>query len=81
MAISDWLTNYKLAEYIPLLENNGYENTELLVDITQEELLDLGVQKVGHRKKLTSALSNWPKKEHFFQTKPVSLVHEEVCRR
>ena len=74
MAISDWLNNYKLTDYIPHLENNGYESTELLVDITHDELLDLGIQKVGHRKKLMSALSNWPKKEHFFQTKPVSLV-------
>ena len=74
MAISDWLTGYKLSDYIPLLESNGYETTELLVDITQEELADLGVHKVGHRKKLISALSNWPQKEHFFLSKPVSYV-------
>ena len=71
MPILEWLTSYKLADYAPVLERNGYETTELLVGITHEELQDMGINKIGHRKKLISALSNWPMREHFFQVKPV----------
>lgn len=72
MAITEWLTSYKLADYGSVLESNGYETTELLVGISHEELQEMGINKIGHRKKLLSALSNWPQRESFFHTKPVS---------
>lgn len=36
IAIGDWLTGYKLQDYIPLFEAHGYDNTDLLAGITQE---------------------------------------------
>ena len=71
MPISEWLMGYKLADYAPVLEGNGYETTELLVGVSHEELQEMGINKMGHRKKLLSALSNWPQQESFFQEKPV----------
>lgn len=72
MPIQEWLTSYKLSDYAPVLEGNGYETTELMVGISHEELQEMGVNKIGHRKKMLSALSNCPQREHFFQVKPVS---------
>ena len=72
MPVLECLTAYKLADYAPVLEGNGYETTELMVGISHEELQEMGIIKIGHRKKLLSALSNWPPREHFFQVKPVS---------
>ena len=75
MPISEWLMGYKLADYAPVLEGNGYETTELLVGISHEELQEMGINKIGHRKKLLSALSNWPLQESFFQVKPVGYCN------
>ena len=71
MAISKWLTGYKLVDYISIFEACGYETTELLVGVTSDELQEMGISKIGHRKKIISALDHWHHKEHFFQTKPV----------
>ena len=93
---ADWLALYKLQDYVPLFEANGYDNTDFLVGISQEvslaqttsgvgggevagdehlfcvqELVELGVQKVGHRKKILAALSNITTRDHLFTTKPV----------
>lgn len=32
----EWLTAYKLQEYVPIFEAQGYDNTEFLAGITQE---------------------------------------------
>jgi hypothetical protein len=62
-----------MAEYAPMFEGNGYDTTELLVGIPHEELQEIGITKIGHRKKLISALSGWPQKDQFFQVKPESV--------
>ena len=67
----EWLTSYKLADYAPVLEGNGYDTTELMIGITHEELQEMGITKIGHRKKLISALTAWPQDDHFLQVKPV----------
>ena len=36
-----------------------------------QELVELGVQKVGHRKKILAALTNITARDHLFSTKPV----------
>lgn len=71
MPVSEWLMTYKLADYVPVFEGNGYDTTELMVGITHEELQEMGITKIGHRKKLISALAIWPPRDHYFQVKPV----------
>ena len=73
MPVSEWLTSYKLADYVTVFEANGYDTTELTVGITQDELQEMGVTKIGHRKKLITALASWPQKDHFFHVKPVCV--------
>ncbi|CAI8006143.1 Caskin-1 [Geodia barretti] len=73
MPVSEWLTSYKLADYVTVFEANGYDTTELTVGITQDELQEMGVTKIGHRKKLITALASWPQKDHFFHVKPESV--------
>ena len=74
MPVLEWLKIHKLADYAPLLEDNGYETTELMIGLTHEELQEIGITKIGHRKKLVAALSSWPHRDQFFQGKPVSTV-------
>ena len=70
--IGDWLTNYKLGDYTLLFEASGYDRTDFLLSITSDELVEIGVQKPGHKKKIMSAVSALLHKEHLIATKPVS---------
>ena len=36
LRIADWLALYKLQDYVPLFEANGYDHTDILVGISQE---------------------------------------------
>lgn len=78
--IGDWLSNYKLGDYTPLFEANGFDRTDFLVGITSDELVEIGVQKPGHKKKIMSALSSQVHMEHLISTKPVSsIIVVELC--
>ena len=70
--IGDWLSSYKLGDYTHLFEVNGYDRTDFLLSITSDELVEIGVQKPGHKKKIMSAVSSLIHKEHLIATKPVS---------
>lgn len=70
--IGDWLSSYKLGDYTHLFEASGYDRTDFLLSITSDELVEIGVQKPGHKKKIMSAVSSLIHKEHLIATKPVS---------
>lgn len=70
--IGDWLASYKLADYVPLFESAGYDTTDFLQGLTSDQLLEIGVNKPGHKKKILAALSSIRHKEHLLMTKPVS---------
>ena len=46
---ADWLALYKLQDYVPLFEANGYDNTDFLVGISQEVSLAQTTSGVGGR--------------------------------
>ncbi len=70
--VSDWLMSYKLQDYIPLFEEAGYDSTDFLLGFTSDELVEVGVVKPGHKKKILSTLSTLRHKEHLIMSKPVS---------
>ncbi len=76
--IPDWLSSYKLAEYVPKFEAAGYDSTDFLQGVTSDELVEIGVTKPGHKKKILSALSALHHKEHLLMSKPVSLIFEDT---
>ena len=71
MPIGDWLASYKLVDYVPLFEGAGYDTTEFLQGLTTDELVEIGVVKPGHKKKILAALSSLRHKEHLLMSKPV----------
>ncbi len=76
--IGDWLSSYKLGDYAHLFEASGYDRTDFLLSITSDELVEIGVQKPGHKKKIMSAVSSLIHKEHLIATKPVSDKHNTI---
>eukprot|EP01083_Nonionella_stella_P217571 781054_1 len=48
-----WLDEtVNLPQYLDLLINDGYDDLETVADVTSEELIQMGISKTGHRKKL-----------------------------
>jgi len=56
MSIQEWLEGLGLAEYGPSFRENAID-LEVLVDLDAEDLRELGVIAVGHRKRLLKAIA------------------------
>ena len=54
--LSDWLCSLELQTYEPLFVNNDID-LELLNEITADDLRDIGISSVGHRRTLLSAIA------------------------
>jgi hypothetical protein len=55
MNIVEWLRQLGLEQYAPAFRENGIDDR--LPDLTAEDLKDLGVTMVGHRRQLLKAIS------------------------
>src|SRR6202789_3449780 len=56
MDLGDWLRSLGLSEYEPSFRDNQIDG-EVLRNLTVDDLKDLGVPSVGHRRKLLSAIA------------------------
>jgi hypothetical protein len=52
--ITDWLRRLRLEQYAPAFHDNAID-AEILRELTADDLKDLGVNPVGHRRKLLAA--------------------------
>jgi class 3 adenylate cyclase len=57
MDIADWLRGLGLAQYEPVFRENAIDES-VLPSLTAEDLKDLGVTMVGHRRKLLDAIAS-----------------------
>jgi len=55
MDVEDWLNALGLAQYTDAFRNNDIDH-DLLADLTAEDLKELGIASLGHRKKLLAAI-------------------------
>lgn len=53
--VADWLGELGLAQYAPAFAENGV-GRDLIVELTNDDLKDLGVQRLADRKKLLAAI-------------------------
>src|SRR5271167_1614903 len=56
MDVGDWLRSLGLGEYEPVFRDNQID-AEILPNLTGDDLKELGVASVGHRRKLLSAIA------------------------
>ena len=56
MDVGNWLRGLGLSQYADAFEDNAVD-AEILRDLTSDDLKDLGVALVGHRRKLLSAIA------------------------
>ena len=57
MDIDAWLKSLNLEEYINSFKNEAID-IDILSELTENDLKELGVKKIGHRKLLLKAISN-----------------------
>merc|ERR1712048_212410 len=51
--VSKWMTeDVKLPQYIDVFFENGLEDIEVILTLTNDDLKDIGVKILGHRKKI-----------------------------
>ncbi|MBV8738788.1 MAG: hypothetical protein JO007_16325, partial [Alphaproteobacteria bacterium] len=56
MDIAEWLRGLGLAEYAPAFRENAIDGA-ILPELTADDLRDLGVNLVGHRRRLLAAIA------------------------
>ncbi|XP_048758493.2 caskin-1-like isoform X4 [Ostrea edulis] len=52
----EWLHILGLEQYYNTLSHQGYDDLDKVTDITWEDLEEIGIQKLGHQKKITLAI-------------------------
>ncbi|NWV20789.1 CSKI2 protein, partial [Origma solitaria] len=52
----DWLSAIGLPQYHKKLVNNGYDSITIVTDLTWEDLQEIGINKLGHQKKIMLAV-------------------------
>ena len=60
--IAAWLSQIGLSQYAEVFQRNDF-GPDLLASLTDQDLRDLGVQSLGHRKTLLRAIAEWGESE------------------
>lgn|GEM_PF-5346312 len=59
MDVAAWLRGLKLERYVSAFRDNDID-AEVLLRLTAEDLINIGVTSVGHRRKLLDAIAALP---------------------
>lgn len=55
-----WLQDeVKLPQYFGMLKQNGFDDMDSLQDLVEEDLSEMGIEKVGHRRRLMRNVDKW----------------------
>ncbi|NXL41288.1 CSKI2 protein, partial [Podilymbus podiceps] len=54
--LMDWLSAIGLPQYHKKLVSNGYDSITIVTDLTWEDLQEIGINKLGHQKKIMLAV-------------------------
>ncbi|CAL1294772.1 unnamed protein product [Larinioides sclopetarius] len=55
-SLLEWLHLLRLEEYYDTLVEQGYDTVDKVTELTWEDLEEIGIQKLGHQKKITLAI-------------------------
>ena len=70
MPIEDWLDG-PYAVYVQQFQDAGYDDTTFLMGMKEPDLIEIGIENRGHRKKILSEINRLPPEE-IDQDVPVS---------
>ncbi|XP_003748269.1 caskin-2-like [Galendromus occidentalis] len=67
-----WLKLLRLDQYAPALTGQGYTTIDKVAELTWEDLEEIGIQKLGHQKKLMLAIKKVKGQKGLYGTLPVT---------
>ena len=70
MNIEEWLHGI-YAVYVKQFKDAGYDDTTFLMEMKEPDLIEIGIENRGHRKKILSEINRLPPEE-IDQDVPVS---------
>jgi len=73
MDVAEWLRGLGLERYVPAFRDNDIDG-EVLRRLTAEDLRELGIASIGHRRRLLDAIAALSEGQHTAEAKPVSAV-------
>jgi class 3 adenylate cyclase/predicted ATPase len=80
MDIVDWLRGLKLERYVQAFHNNDIDWT-LLPRLTADDLRELGVVSIGHRRRLLEAIALLQSTESALEPSSAASAEEDIERR
>ena len=72
MDVAEWLRGIGLERYVPAFRDNDIDG-EVLRRLTAEDLRELGIASIGHRRRLLDAIAALGEREHAVEAKPVPV--------
>jgi class 3 adenylate cyclase len=70
MDVVEWLRGLGLEQYVPAFRDNDIDG-EVLRRLTAEDLRELGIASIGHRRRLLDAIAALGKGQHAAEVKPI----------
>ena len=82
MDVVGWLRGLGLERYVPAFRDNDIDG-EVLSRLTAEDLRELGIASIGHRRRLLDAIAALGENQHAVEAKPLpaDAVPGQVERR
>ena len=72
--VANWLKNdVKLPQYLELFIENGLDDMEVILTLNEKDLLDAGIKKIGHRKKIMMKIANELEKMRLNESTPMTM--------
>ena len=56
--VYEWLNNIGLPQYHNIFVQNGIEDNQTIMSLTKEDLMSIGIDKLGHRNKIMNGIQN-----------------------
>uniref|UniRef100_A0A8C9ETM9 Caskin-2 n=1 Tax=Pavo cristatus TaxID=9049 RepID=A0A8C9ETM9_PAVCR len=76
--LMDWLSAIGLPQYHKKLVNNGYDSITIVTDLTWEDLQEIGINKLGHQKKIMLAVKKLRDLRKSLSQAEVTLTRHKV---
>ena len=55
-SLEDWLEAIKMSQYTGFFQERGFISPKQLMNVTLDDLQDIGIAPIGHRKKILKAI-------------------------
>ena len=74
-----WMENeVKLPRYFHVLKENGFEDMESVLDLTLNEMKEMGIDKMGHRKRIMKHIAKLQAANNPMVPEKVSVPQQQV---